>query len=112
MQTEEGDCQMSDTLILRSNGEYGCTPDPDPWKPPKGSDVKILNASGSVQTLSNITPGCLTRRGGGTVTTITIEPDTENPWTGRAGSTRGTYTYDDGEDGAKLAPRSGTIDPS
>jgi hypothetical protein len=103
--------QMSQLLTLDPSGDKGCTPAPNPWKPPRGRIVVIINNTEHDQTLSKIEPGCLTRPGHGTVTSITIGSNSNNPWIGRAGSNSGTYEYDDG-DPSKLAPRIGTIDPS
>ena len=99
---------MSDTLILQPHGNDGCNPDQEPWEPGSGHAVEIHNESGADQTLSDISPGCLTEVGGGTVTSISIAKD--GKWVGRAGSTRGYYTYNDGEPERGL--RRGTIDPS
>lgn len=99
---------MCNTLTLDSSGTGGCDPDPNPWKPTSGKEVTITNSSGSEQTLSNISKGCLVTKGGGTVTSITIA-DTDD-WTGKAGAKKGTYKFDDGL--PQIGVRDGTIDPS
>lgn len=99
---------MSNTLTLNASGNGGCTPDQDPWTPTKGANVSIYNGSGAHQNLTNFTNGCLVTQAGGTVTSISL--DNAQTWQGKAGSARGTYTYDDGL--ADLGTRNGTIDPS
>lgn len=105
---------MSNELTLNPSGTNGCTPDQDPWTPEHGANVTIRNSSGSTQTLSNITNGCLIQagHGGGPATAITL--DNNSCWNGRAGAiaNRGTYQYDDGVESPKRDMRSGTIDPS
>lgn len=96
---------MSNTLTLDPSGSGGCTPSPDPWRPPKGGAVTIVNNSGYEQTLASITPGLLTPAPGNAITVTT----TAN-WEGRVGNSRGTYVYDDGN--PEKEPREGTIDPS
>jgi hypothetical protein len=107
---------MSNTLTLNPSGTNGCTPDRNPWTPANGADVTIINSSGCTQTLSNITNGCLiqTGQGGERVTSITLDNNNNNRWTGKAGAVanRGTYQYNDGVESPKRDMRSGTIDPS
>lgn len=97
---------MSNMLTLEASGSGGCTPDQNPWKPTKGGSVTIKNNSGFDQILSNITPGLLNPVGASKSITVTTTQD----WNGTVGSTRGTYTYNDGL--AEEDPRNGTIDPS
>jgi hypothetical protein len=99
------------TLTLKSNDtSSGCTPDPIDWTPAGGSNVTISNTSGSEQTLSNITNGCLIKPGTGVVTSITIANN--GNWTGKAAAKgkNGQYDYQDGSN--KRGLRNGKIDPS
>jgi len=103
---------MSNTLTLSAGGTGGCSPDQDPWTPTHGADVTIINNSGSAQTLSDISNGCLVKSGQGSVTSIALAAAAGSSWTGKAGSAgaNGTYVYNDGSN--KRGMRTGTIDPS
>lgn len=98
---------MSDkttTLTLKPSGKGGYTPDWNPWKPPKGSKVKIDNQTGTEQELTNISKGLLNPSPRNTV----LVP--VNGWSGTVGKSKGTYQYEDGLDDDGV--RDGTIDPS
>ena len=101
---------MSDTLTLEESGTGGCEPDPNPWHPKKGAAVTIINNSGMLQVLSNISPGLLTPVA--SERWIVVEKGQE--WSGHVGSVKGTYTYNDGlsEGKSKRGVRTGTIDPT
>ena len=94
----------SSTLTLLPSGKNGCTPEWNPWKPPKSGKVNIVNKSGSVQKLTNISKGLLNPSPHDTV----IVP--LDGWSGTVGRKKGSYQYEDGLDLEGV--RDGTIDPS
>lgn len=95
----------SHTLTLTASGVKGCEPDHNPWRPPKGSRVKIINDSGFEQTLTHISKGLLNPS---PHDSVVIPANGE--WSGTVGQQDGSYQY---EDGLKaMGVRDGTIDPS
>jgi hypothetical protein len=98
-------------VLLPSECAGGCVPDEDPWRPPAGSKIRILNKSKFKQDLTNFTKDCIETKKGNPKKSLTL--DHNECWEGKAGKkgVNGEYQFDDKCPGP-LGVRSGQIDPS
>lgn len=94
-------------MVLKPASNGGCAPDPEEWLPRKNKRIAILNASGALQELFNISANMLVHANGDPVVDK-IVIDKGGFWYGEAVG-KGDYWYSGGE---SATPRMGTIDPS